>query len=470
MASLTTSTTKVSTAPAYLEKASTPIPMTEKCEDKDLIPQKVFAGGDSAVFNGKAATITRADEKLTDVVNVSVDPERRKNGQVNGGEIREEISVRQGLNDVQVLTDNIKLILSDGSLASEWSGMFAGDGCAYKRVSIRQGSSFHYGVAAARISCDFDNANNSACKLRKSSSSKLSTSFRTVSIVDVYLDLGTTLKVNRKQVQQVPALNKRRWTIVSPLLHAYTPGGGCNPEGSYPVYLSTRCMGEEYGKLLEKELRTLENSVVFDHYHDSEGKGNWKPHQRPHLENNSEDKHQDKEDATHREQTLVRVLYGYDCEEDILPCQNPCGGVQWSSDRFEPPYIPMPPATRHLSKLLRYGSAALTLYRHRNCVGCLLKLILSRSGSRVGSKEKKNALFRWRRTQFGGPMLRVLVPRSSYSWYYPSGAWCISARLHQVKRRYFPVLTAKDVKDVEAARKIPKAVVTSSLSDESTQT
>jgi len=199
MASLTTSTTKVSTAPgipAFFSSSSSSSSssfvanasisresLNTHTNDGEVRGQrfnspksfrwdvpsiKLKAGirvqlyglqGDSAVFNGKAATITRADEKLTDVVNVSVDPERRKNGQVNGGEIREEISVRQGLNDVQVLTDNIKLILSDGSLASEWSGMFAGDGCAYKRVSIRQGSSFHYGVAAARISCDFDNAN-----------------------------------------------------------------------------------------------------------------------------------------------------------------------------------------------------------------------------------------------------------------------------------------------------------------------
>mmetsp|Transcript_18503 Transcript_18503/g.30577 ORF Transcript_18503/g.30577 Transcript_18503/m.30577 type:complete len:119 (+) Transcript_18503:93-449(+) len=114
---------------------------------------------------------------------------------------------------------------------------------------------------------------------------------------------------------------------------------------------------------------------------------------------------------------------------------------------------------------------------------------IRRSGSRVGSKEKKKRTFQvapnsvwWANAkavshavgnddeQSATIIFRVLVPRSSYSWYYPNGAWCISARLHQVKRRYFPVLTAKDVKDVEAARKIPKAVVTSSLSDESTQT
>eukprot|EP00467_Chlorarachnion_reptans_P011999 CAMPEP_0114501756 /NCGR_PEP_ID=MMETSP0109-20121206/8670_1 /TAXON_ID=29199 /ORGANISM="Chlorarachnion reptans, Strain CCCM449" /LENGTH=688 /DNA_ID=CAMNT_0001679511 /DNA_START=263 /DNA_END=2329 /DNA_ORIENTATION=- len=370
---------------------------------------------------------------------------------------------------VRLPLDSIRLILEDGSQVADWSGEFVGLDSVYKRVLILDRGDRRYGIAMSPVRRAFSPEHKAGRGER----------------IKVYLDIGVTVERPAKQIQWLSTLNKRCWFVVNPFMHAYTPKGPCNPEGSYPVYLSSHCLSEQYGKFLEQELRFLENHVDFDHYHDSEGNGNWKPN----------DGHGS------REKTLVRVLYGYDCEEGRLPCQNPCGGVQWSSEEFSPPYIRMPPATRKLSKLLRagnpelaaafgkhanllYGCAAMTLYRHSNRVGSALDWHMDKSlgietacvsvavnnmgfktiGISAGATGEAPYTFQcppnscwWANAkavshavgnddyESATIIFRTLIPHSLYPWFFPSGAKEISARLHSVKRRFFPVLTNDDV-------------------------
>ncbi|GAB5357960.1 hypothetical protein AAMO2058_000418500 [Amorphochlora amoebiformis] len=316
--------------------------------------------GQLCEYNGRRGTVIKIDEKASEVV-VVLDPIQMKKclPLVHS-------TSKLGKDVVEVSPSSLQLVLCDGSLAACWDGTRVGLGCLHKRVKVRHDGEPRFGIAPAAI------------EMRPPPPSPAT--------VRVELDIGVRVLIPRARVEEPTALNSRAWIVCSPVMHAYTRESNCSPEGTYPVYVSTRCVTSKFGQVLEAELRKLESTLPFDHYHDSEGKGNWRPR-----------------DGHHREKTLVRVLYGYDCPEGDLPCQNPCGGVQWSSSWFEPPYIQMPPATRFLSRLLRFGNpdlaaalgthshrlyacAAMTLYRHRNRVGSALDwhMVGKRSGEARG--------------------------------------------------------------------------------------